>query len=502
MQDASESKWLIFSACSLLLFLMNFDMSGVNLALAPITVDLKLSIVDVQWIISAYMIGGAAFVLLGGVLGDRFGYRRIFSIGTLIFTIASLIAGLADNNFVLISARFIQGIGAALAWPLAIVVVRRVFVNQEGLAMGLITSVMATSMAIGPALGGVILYYFDWRFIFLINVPLGAAIMFVAFYCIPSKNMHDSHQTALHLPSAILLILGLLSLSYAVNQGLVSGILHFPNSLLLMVGILGLGLFVVMQKVIENPLINIQLLLTGSLSQFFMIRFLWQVNWIGLLLILSLYFQNILGFNPLHSSVYFLTLSLSYALLSPFGGILNNRFSSRQLIIFGLVLSFIPLGILAISGVKPTMVWLMVLLAIYGISTAMVFPSLLNGALSSVDTSQRGMVSGIIYLMLFTGGTVGAMTVGSLLNYISPDYLFDQMSQQGIMVSKTIQQGLINYVTGSENIHKVAALVSESQAKDLIPLLSNGFYHGFSAVMKTFLLASILMLILAFRIKR
>ena len=82
MQDASESKWLIFSACSLLLFLMNFDMSGVNLALAPITVDLKLSIVDVQWIISAYMIGGAAFVLLGGVLGDRFGYRRIFSIGT------------------------------------------------------------------------------------------------------------------------------------------------------------------------------------------------------------------------------------------------------------------------------------------------------------------------------------------------------------------------------------------------------------------------------------
>ncbi|WP_026069158.1 MFS transporter [Legionella tunisiensis] len=394
-----------FFTTGLLLLLMNIDMTAVNLALAPIAVDLHLGIINVQWIISAYLIGGASMVMLGGLLGDVYGHRKIFIYGAIIFTLASVGVGGAANQWVIISMRLLQGIGAALAWPLAIVIVRNSFYDQEGLAMGLVAAVMAISMSIGPPVGGLILYWLNWRWIFLINLPLGILVIGLAYFYLPQDSNVQKQET-LHIKSAILLISSLLFLTLFLNGGQSLGFGSWIIITALLLSSVSFITFIWLQKTVANPLIDLTLFQNKALASCFGVRFFWQVIWIGLFLILSLYFQNVKGFSSLHTSLYFLSLTVSYALISPFGGRLTERFSARTLILAGISLSLIPLlWLVFASSAIPLWQWIMIFI-LYGVSTAIVFPSLLNATLALAPAYRRGMVSGVFVFNVIRRGAL------------------------------------------------------------------------------------------------
>lgn len=485
-----QRQWWIFLSTSLLLVLMNIDMTAVNLALAPIAVELRLSILSVQSVISAYLIGGAALVMLGGLLGDLYGRKNIFLLGAGIFTLASLGVALASSEWSILLGRLIQGFGAALAWPLAIVIVRETFVGREGFAMGLISAVMAGSMAIGPPIGGLILHYLDWRWIFLINLPLGALVMAVGIYSLPGKST-DQQSTPLHLPSAALLVVGLLLFVFALSEmprfGLQSPRIYISliSGLTLLLG------FAQWQARLTNPLIELKLFRHVNLSSCFIVRFIWQVIWIANLLILSLLLQNNLGYSAGRTSLYFLALTIAFAFVAPFGGILSEKFGARLLITVAFVLYIFSFTgfIFAAKHLSDSII--IAMLVLFGLGTGLGMPALLNETLLLAPSDRRGMVSGILYGMNFFGGAIGAILVGAMINHTASRALFAKLSNLGEHLNASIHAVILKAATGVQNVYQLKGELSASQSEVLIPLAQQSFLHAFSMVMLGFISLSI-----------
>ncbi len=502
MSQSSTQKWLIFLSTSLLLVLMNFDMTAVNLALVPIAADLHLNIINVQWIITAYLIGGAAMVMLGGLLGDIYGHKKIFLLGTTLFTLASIGVGLASSEWFMIIMRLFQGFGAALAWPLAIVIVRKTFASKEGFAMGLISAVMGISMSIGPPLGGIILYYLNWRWIFLINIPLGILVFITAFIFLQQDNKRTAkNQETIHYPSAILLVLGLLFFIFSLNEVQRFGVTAPLILATFFGGILLLSIFIILQRRISNPLIDLNIFSNLSLSSCFVVRFLWQAMLIGIFLIITLLFQNIFGFSALQTSFFFLIITAASAIASPFSGKLTEIFAARKLITTGLVFYFIAFAWLAMTT-RTTPIWEFTIIFFFlGIGTGIAFPALLNSTLALAPVNRRGMVSGILYAMLFSGGSIGAMLSAAIINISAPTFLWHKLHSLGLHFQQSVNTLLVATATGVREVTKLTTGVTASRAKVLTVITQQSFFHALFIAMLVSIIMCIIAMIFAWRIK-
>ncbi len=479
---------------------MNIDMTAVNLALAPIAVDLHLDIVSVQWIISAYLIGGASMVMLGGLLGDMYGHKKIFLMGALIFTLASLGVGFSTSEWSMIIMRLFQGFGAALAWPLAVVIVREAFVPREGLAMGLITGVMGASMSVGPPLGGVILHYLNWRWIFFINIPLGILVLLMGMIVL-KKDIPSDTQQRLHMPSSFLLVIGLLLLIFSLNEMQHLGIRSPLILSTLIGGLLSLGIFVFLQKRVSNPLIDLALFKNKAINSCFIVRFLWQVIWTGLFLVLSLLFQNILGYSPLQTSAFFLIALVAFAMISPFGGKLTEIFSPRKLMMTSFIFYIIVFASFAVMTTATPIWQIGMIFFLFGAGSGIGFPSLLNVTLSLAPADRRGMVSGILYATLFSGGSIGAILVGSFAGSIAPKFLWHKLHSLGMSFSQNVSELLTASSTGVREVYKLVNDVPAHQAKTLIAIVQQSFFHAFTMIMVAFIIVGIVAMSFIWRIK-
>jgi len=200
-------------------------------------------------------------------------------------------------------------------------------------------------------------------------------------------------------------------------------------------------------------------------------------------LILSLFLQNIVGFSAIYTSFYFLSLTISYALVSPFAGSLNERYSARLLITCGALLSLIPLIWLSILSPTTPYWHLLIIFSLYGISTAIVFPALLNSTLAFAPEKKKGMVSGILYMMLFTGGAIGAIIIGAGLLYFAPGYLTKQLNQHQIHLSIAKTNKLTEFVTGVRDINQLNQLLENEQLLLYKELLKNSFTQALNHIM-------------------
>ncbi len=494
--NSNMRQWWIFFSTSLLIVLMNIDMTGVNLALTSIAQDLRLSIFSVQSIISAYLIGGAALVTLGGLLGDLYGRKKIFLTGTALFTLASISVGLAHTDWVILLGRLFQGFGAALSWPLAIVIVREAFVGREGFAMGLITAVMGISMSIGTPLAGLILHYLDWRWIFFINIPVGVLVFAVGAFCLPPKS--DEHTvTSFHLPSAVVLVVGLLLFVFALSEMSHFGLTSLRIGISLILGIALLAGFAHWQTRLSNPLIAIKLFKQSNLICCFIVRFLWQVIWIAAFMVLSLLLQNILDYPSTKASLYFLAITGAFACVAPFGGRISERYRARSLISMAFILYAVSFAGFSFSAYHLDERIILVLLMLFGVGTGIGMPALMNETLRIAPAERRGMVSGILYGMNFFGGAIGAILVGALINYQATRSLLANLSAQGVQLATSAQQLLINVATGVQNASELNIQFDQAQAHIFIPLVKHSFLQAFSLVMLSFVAICVANLVLA-----
>lgn len=491
-------KWWITATMGLIIFILCVDWTIVNLAIPTIAMNLHSTLSQIQWILNAYALTIAMFMILGGKLADHYGKRVVLIIGVFIFTLSVGIAGLAHTEWVLISCRAVQGIGASFSLPLATLFIFKAFPeNRRGFAIGIVGSIAGFSLALGPTLGGFILHWLSWRWVFFVNVPVGIVGMLLSFYvCRKDELLHEDKR--IDYIGVIILSAGLLGLTLALNEvnnwGL-SSLFWFC----LLGGIFCLSVFPVLEKYIPSPLIDVDVFKNKCFLSTNFIRMMIQYEFGAFGLVVILYLQNILGYSPMKSGMLLLFTTVILGLTSPFSGRLVDIFGGNKLIIIGAFIIGVANILFACLGISPSLLALGLPLFFFGAGVSLTMPGTTNLALSSVSEKQSNVATGIFYTIGFLGGIVGIAVSGIMLSVFSMRWLQAEIVKQGIQMSKSNWQILLNAANGSYPVNRLPNYFPNKLAEKLVPIVQHSFLHAYAAIMLLcafFMLLSLLMTVL------
>src|SRR6195952_5617524 len=323
--DATRGLWVLVTV-SLATFMTYLDNHNDNVAIPPIRRDRPLSTWGLEWLVSGYILAFASLLLAGGRLGDIYGRRRLFLIGLGIFTAASLVAGLAGSAEVLVAARTVQGLGAALATPptLAIISAASADPRRRASAVGIWAGVGALALAVGPLLGGVLAQHATWGWIFEINVPVGIATLLLGASVITESRL-DVGPRRLDVPGLVTSAAALFALTYALIEGQQHGWTS-PMILGCFALALALGLaFISIERRSAEPMVALALFSERVFSGGLIALMMWGFGLFGIYFFTSLYLQGVLGFSPTEAGAAFVPM----ALLMAVGAVISERVSHR-----------------------------------------------------------------------------------------------------------------------------------------------------------------------------
>jgi EmrB/QacA subfamily drug resistance transporter len=403
-------RWKTLTLLSLAQFLIIMDTSIIGVALPAIQQQFGFSQSDLQWIFSAYVIVFGALLLLGGRLSDIIGQRRIFVIGFAILTAASIIAGLASSGTVLIAARALQGVGAALIAPAALSIVMNLFTlpTERNKAMGFWGAAAPAGGTAGVFLGGIITAYVDWSWVFLINVPIGIAVLALTWKLIPQGTQHKGRVNYL---GAISITGALLLLVYAIVTANDAGWSSLQIMSLILTSAALLGAFAMIQKRSREPLIPLRIFKTPNLLASNVVMALLGAAWIPMWFFLNLYLQQIQGYGPFESGLALLPMTAAImVLMIGASSKLIRRLGVKHSLVAGLGLLAVAMLMFVTTpssreGSFVTHVLPASLVAAAGMSLAYI-PALMS-AVSHSRKEESGLASGIVNTSYQVGSALG-----------------------------------------------------------------------------------------------
>ncbi len=412
-RDARGSWWTLF-ALAVSSFLLLLGDTSLNVVLPDVGRRFGLSLGGLEWLVNSYTLALAVLLLPAGKLADRLGARRVFLAGVLVFSAASLIAGLAPEAIVLFAARVAQGAGAALATPAALALITESFpVGRRGLALGLWTAAATTALAIGPMVGAGLGALGGWRAVLLVNVPAGAAVLAIAAAVLPrSAGRPDGRFDFAGLASSAL---GLGALLYALTNGGAWGWTSVRLAATLTVAVVALGLFLVVELCARRPLLDLSLFRRQGFA---------GANGVGLLLtavmcsvffFLSLYLQLGLGYSPLATGLMFLPMTLPVAVVAPVAGLIADRRGARLPLVAGSLAVAAGLITLAASATRPGLLLLLAALALIGAGMGLATTPLTAAAVANLPEAESGMGAAVINTFRTVGLALGIALMGAIV---------------------------------------------------------------------------------------
>jgi EmrB/QacA subfamily drug resistance transporter len=422
----ARKRWLALIVLCLGDLMIVLDTTIVNVALPSIRADLGFSQTSLVWVVNAYMLAFGGFLLLGGRLGDLYGHRRLFLLGIILFTLASLMCGVANSQGLLIGARAIQGLGGAVVSAVALSLIMNLFTEpaERAKAMGFFGFVMAGGGSIGVLLGGVLTDAFDWHWIFLVNLPIGAAVFALCLVLLP-----PSHGAAgamrLDIAGAVAVTLSLMLAVYAVVNGNEAGWISSQTIGLLAAAAALLALFLGIEARVRSPLMPLGIFRLRNVATANVVGVLWAAAMFAWFFISALYLQLVLGYSPLQVGLAFLPANLIMAAFSlGLSAKLVMRFGIRLPLAAGLLLAAIGLALFALAPVDgifaahvlPGMILL-------GLGAGMAFNPVLLAAMSDVAPSESGLASGVVNTSFMMGGALGLAVLASLATARTDDLL-------------------------------------------------------------------------------
>src|SRR5712691_13265123 len=333
-----NKKWWTLAAVTFGLFMIMLDNTVVNVALPAIQRDLKIGVSELEWIVNGYALMFAVLMLTGGKLADLLGRRRIFIVGLAIFTASSLACGLANSAGLLIGARVVQGVGAALMNPATLSIISATFAPRQcGMAIGIWAGVSAMALAIGPLVGGLLTEKINWSWIFFINVPIGVLGIVVARLVI-AESRDTSAEQRLDLPGLITSGIALFALVYALIEANNYGWTSARILALFAIAVVGLAAFVALELRQRVPMLDLSLFRSGTFAGANAVMGLTALEMFGVFFFVSLYVQNILGYSPIKAGATFLPMTVLIVFVAPIAGKLSDRLGSRWLMTAGMIL--------------------------------------------------------------------------------------------------------------------------------------------------------------------
>jgi EmrB/QacA subfamily drug resistance transporter len=430
--DPEQRKWWTLGAVAFGLFMIMLDNTVVNVALPSIQKDLGVDLSELEWIVTGYALTFAAFMLTGGKLADLFGRRLIFVVGLTIFTISSLACGMAGSGEVLIGARIVQGVGAALMNPATLSIITATFPpEQRGAAIGIWAGVSALALAIGPLVGGLLTEHASWNWIFFVNVPVGVLAIAASFLLI-DESKDTSEEQRLDLPGLLASGIGLFSLTYALIEGNSYGWTSPRIVGTFTVAVVALVTFVMLERHQRVPMLDLALFRNRTFAGANAVMLLVALAMFGVFFFVSLYMQNILGYSAVQAGAAFLPMTLLIVLIAPIAGRTSDRFGSRWLMSTGMTLLSLQLFYFSTLGVHETYWKLLPAMLIGGVGMALVMTPSAAAAMSGVPVAKAGVGSAVLNSARQVGGSVGIALIGAIVAHQVGDQRTPQAFVDGL----------------------------------------------------------------------
>jgi EmrB/QacA subfamily drug resistance transporter len=415
MVNSDRRKWLALALLCVVQFMVVLDIAIVNVALPSIQVDLGFSQENLQWVISAYALVFGGFLLLGGRAADLLGRRRIFLVAIVLFTLASLFAGLAWSEGSLITARALQGLGAAIITPAALSILSTTFVEgrERNIALGAWGAVGGFGAAAGVLMGGILTDALSWEWIFFVNVPVGVAAFVLAPLLL--KESRDAHVKRFDLPGALLVTGGLSMFVYAITKAGQDGWLAAETVTFFAIsGVLLLG-FIAWELRHPEPLMRFGLLRTKTVAGSNVAGFILGTAMFAMFLMLTLYMQQVLGYSAMKTGVAYLAVAGTAILTSALAAQLVTRVGVKPIMAIGMTaltgglvyFTQVSVGGSYLGDLLPGF-----LLVAVGIGFAFVPISI--AALAGVEHAEAGLASGLINTSQQIGGALGIAALSTI----------------------------------------------------------------------------------------
>ena len=412
-----RQRWFALGVLCLGVLMIVLDTTVVNVALPSIKADLRFTDSALAWVVNAYMLTFGGFLLLGGRLGDLYGHRRLFLLGIVAFTLASLACGLAASQGVLIVARALQGIGGAVVNAVALSLIMDLFTEpgDRAKAMGVFGFVCAGGGSIGAMLGGFLTGALSWHWIFLINLPIGAAVVALCVRLLPASR-GSGGQRQLDLAGAVTVTTALMLAVYAIVGGNETGWTSTRTLGLLGVAVALLAAFLVVEARSRVPLMPLGLFRLRNLATANVIGVLWAAAMFAWFFLSALYMQLVLGYTPMQVGLAFLPANLIMAVCSiGVSARLVMRFGIRLPLACGLVFAALGLALFARAPVHGDFVLdILPAMLLLGLGAGIAFNPVLLAAMNDVAPSDSGLASGIVNTSFMMGGALGLAVLASL----------------------------------------------------------------------------------------
>jgi EmrB/QacA subfamily drug resistance transporter len=411
MKAGTRTLWS-FAITSIALFMVVLDNLVVSTALPVIRVDLGASIEQLEWIVNAYTLTFAVFLLTGAALGDRFGRKRMFMIGVAIFTGASALAALAPSTEWLIAARGFQGVGGAIVTPLTLTILSAaVSADRRGMALGAWSGIAGLAVAMGPLVGGAVVEGISWQWIFWLNVPVGILLLPLA------TQLRESYgpDKALDLPGLALGSAGLLGIVWGLVNGNTDGWSSPQIVASFVAGALLLAAFVAWELRTAEPMLPMRFFRDRAFSAANGASLFMYFGMFGSIFLLTQFFQTAQGYSPLESGLRVLPWTAMPMVVAPIAGALSDRIGGRPFMVLGLALQSIGLAWIALVT-EPTAGYSSFVgpFIVSGIGMGMFFAPVANVVLSSVRRQEEGKASGANNAIREVGGVLGVAVLASV----------------------------------------------------------------------------------------
>ncbi|MBV8956765.1 MAG: MFS transporter [Solirubrobacterales bacterium] len=410
------SRWLILVIACLAQFMVVLDATVVNVALPSIQRGLHFSAANLQWVVNAYTLIFGGFLLLGGRAADLLGRKRLFAAGVALFSIASLLNGLAQSEGMLIIGRGLQGLGGALVSPAALSIITTTFTDQEDRtkALGVWSAIAAGGGAVGLLLGGVLTDLASWPWIFIVNVPVGVAALILTFRYIPESRVDVEHRT-FDLAGAVTVTAGLVVLVFAIVKAQSFGWGSVRTIGLMLAGAALIALFVGIERRSKAPLVRLSIFRVRTLAAADVVLLLVASGMFGMFFFASLYVQEILGYSPLRAGLAFLPVTAGIVVGAGIAQQMIRRVGVRNVAVAGITLATVGMVVLTQLPVHGSYAGdLLTGLLPMSIGMGLTFVPITLLGTGGVAEEDAGLASGLFNTAQQVGGSLGLAILSTL----------------------------------------------------------------------------------------